>query len=144
MYTFGSAGSSRTYRNNLEALERWRIIPRMLRNATNRNLEVSCTDLLSTDPRLDPITSLDHPLWRKAPLSGARRSRRCARNTTQGWRARYCEGSCKCRCATDHVDRGVAIDRSGGQGQRRWSPVVPAILVTRSSDTPGRQPYFML
>ena len=41
MYTFGSAGTSSTYRNNLEALEQWRIIPRMLRNATDRNLEVS-------------------------------------------------------------------------------------------------------
>jgi lactate 2-monooxygenase len=41
MYTFGSAGSSETYRNNLEALERWRIIPRMLRDTTDRNLEVS-------------------------------------------------------------------------------------------------------
>jgi lactate 2-monooxygenase len=63
MYTFGSAGSSRTYRNNLEALERWRIIPRMLRNTTDRNLEVSCAYLLSAAPRADPIASLDHPLW---------------------------------------------------------------------------------
>ena len=58
MYIFGNAGSSRTYRNNLEALERWRIIPRMLRNTTDRNLEVSCCAyLLSTDFRPDPITS---------------------------------------------------------------------------------------
>ena len=41
MYIFGSAGSARTYQNNLDALEQWRIIPRMLRNATDRNLEVS-------------------------------------------------------------------------------------------------------
>ena len=144
MYTFGSAGSSRTYRNNLEALERWRIIPRMLRNTTDRNLEVSCAYLLSTDSRLDPITSLDHPLWRKAPLSGARRPRGCARNPTQGWRARYCEGSSKCRCATNHVHRGDAVDRSSGQGQWRRSPVVPAILVTRPSYTPRRQGCFIL
>ena len=85
MYIFGNAGSSRTYRNNLEALERWRIIPRMLRDTADRNLEVSCAYLLSTDPRLVPITSLDHPLWRKAPLSGACRPRGCARNPTQGW-----------------------------------------------------------
>jgi hypothetical protein len=64
MYTFGSAGASRTYQNNLEAFERWRIIPRMLRDTTDRNLEVSCAYLLSAAPRVDPITSLDHPLWR--------------------------------------------------------------------------------
>jgi len=41
MYTFGSAGTGSTYRNNTEALQQWRIIPRMLRNATHRNLDVS-------------------------------------------------------------------------------------------------------
>jgi lactate 2-monooxygenase len=46
MYTFGSAGTSSTYRNNLEALEQWRIVPRMLRNATDRNLEVRSAYLL--------------------------------------------------------------------------------------------------
>jgi lactate 2-monooxygenase len=40
MYTFGSAGTGSTYRNNFEALDRWRIIPRMLRNVTHRNLDV--------------------------------------------------------------------------------------------------------
>ena len=40
MYTFGNAGTGSTYRNNLEALEQWRIVPRMLRDATNRNLNV--------------------------------------------------------------------------------------------------------
>jgi hypothetical protein len=41
MYVVGNAGTGSTNRNNLEALEQWRIIPRMLRNATNRNLDVS-------------------------------------------------------------------------------------------------------
>jgi len=40
MYTFGNAGTGGTHRNNLEALEQWRIVPRMLRDATNRNLDV--------------------------------------------------------------------------------------------------------
>ena len=40
MYTFGNAGTGGTYRSNLEALEQWRIIPHMLRNATHRNLDV--------------------------------------------------------------------------------------------------------
>jgi isopentenyl diphosphate isomerase/L-lactate dehydrogenase-like FMN-dependent dehydrogenase len=55
MYTFGSAGTSSTYRNNLEALEQWRIVPRMLRNATDRNLEVRGAYLLSAVPRADPV-----------------------------------------------------------------------------------------
>ncbi|KAH9073457.1 FMN-dependent alpha-hydroxy acid dehydrogenase [Lactarius deliciosus] len=41
MFTFGSAGTSNTCRNNLEALQQWRIIPRMLRDATDRNLETT-------------------------------------------------------------------------------------------------------
>jgi hypothetical protein len=75
MYTFGSAGSSRTYQNNLEALNRWRIIPRMLRNTTDRNLEVNRAYLLSAAPPADPAAFLDHPLWRKAPLACSPRSR---------------------------------------------------------------------
>lgn len=41
MYTFGNAGTGSTFRSNLEALEQWRIIPRMLRDATHRNLDVT-------------------------------------------------------------------------------------------------------
>ncbi|KAH8980530.1 FMN-dependent alpha-hydroxy acid dehydrogenase [Lactarius akahatsu] len=41
LYTYGTAGSGNTNRNNLEALQQWRIIPRMLRNATNRSLETT-------------------------------------------------------------------------------------------------------
>jgi lactate 2-monooxygenase len=54
IYTFGSAGIGSTYRNNLEALEQWRIIPRMLRNATDRNLEVGRAYFLLDRPRADP------------------------------------------------------------------------------------------
>jgi lactate 2-monooxygenase len=41
LYTFGNAGSGSTYSSNLEALEQWRIVPRMLRDATNSNLDVT-------------------------------------------------------------------------------------------------------
>lgn len=82
MYTFGSAGTSSTYRNNLNALEQWRIIPRMLRNATDRNLEASGAYLLSVAPRADPASSLDYPLWREAPLASAHRSRGRTRDPT--------------------------------------------------------------
>ena len=55
MYTFGSAGTSSTYRNNLEALEQWRIVPRMLRNATDRNLEASAVIWLSAGTRTELV-----------------------------------------------------------------------------------------
>jgi lactate 2-monooxygenase len=48
MYTFGSAGTGSTDRNNREAIEQWRVIPRMLRNATHRNLDVRRTPLIHT------------------------------------------------------------------------------------------------
>lgn len=40
MYTFGSAGTCLTDVANKKALENWKIVPRMLIGATNRNLEV--------------------------------------------------------------------------------------------------------
>lgn len=44
MYAGGSAGSNSTYRANLRAFEKWGIIPRMLRDANNRTLEVRVHD----------------------------------------------------------------------------------------------------
>src|SRR5919107_3149024 len=40
-YAAGSAGSGATYRANLEAFDRWRIVPRMLAGAAGRNPAVS-------------------------------------------------------------------------------------------------------
>ena len=56
MYTFGNAGTGGTYRNNLEALEQWRIVPRMLRDATHRDLDVGAAFSLAPD-RADCSTS---------------------------------------------------------------------------------------
>src|SRR5256885_8671598 len=36
-YAAGAAGSGATYRGNLEAFDRWRIVPRMLAGAAGRN-----------------------------------------------------------------------------------------------------------
>ncbi|KAN0088010.1 FMN-dependent dehydrogenase [Tylopilus felleus] len=41
MYTFGSAGTCLTDVANKKALENWKIVPRMLIGATNRNLETT-------------------------------------------------------------------------------------------------------
>ena len=43
LYVFGSAGVWKTYEANRKAFDKWAIIPRMLRNCTARNLEVSTT-----------------------------------------------------------------------------------------------------
>ena len=56
MYTFGNAGTGSTYRSNLEALEQWRIIPRMLHDATHRNLDVTTAAL----PLLRAILNKSH------------------------------------------------------------------------------------
>lgn len=39
-YVAGGAGSERTMRSNLEAFDRWRIVPRMLRDVSQRDLSV--------------------------------------------------------------------------------------------------------
>jgi hypothetical protein len=60
LYLVGNAGTGSTYRHNLEALEQWRIVPRMLRNSTHRNLEVSTvlplpvTEPTASAPRRPP------------------------------------------------------------------------------------------
>lgn len=41
MYAGGSAGINSTYHANLRAFEKYRIVPRMLVDATTRSLEVS-------------------------------------------------------------------------------------------------------
>ncbi|KAI0027534.1 FMN-dependent dehydrogenase [Vararia minispora EC-137] len=41
LYTFGSAGLSSTDRANRKAIDRWRIIPRMLRDASTRSLDTT-------------------------------------------------------------------------------------------------------
>jgi len=52
MYTFGNAGTGSTYHNNFSSLERWRIVPRMLRDATHRNLDVGSRFLLADNREL--------------------------------------------------------------------------------------------
>jgi len=47
LYVFGSAGVWKTYEANRKAFDKWAIIPRMLRNCTARNLEVSTKFLLN-------------------------------------------------------------------------------------------------
>jgi lactate 2-monooxygenase len=43
MYARGSAGTNSTYKANVRAFEKYRIVPRMLVDATTRSLEVCLT-----------------------------------------------------------------------------------------------------
>ncbi|KAI0298114.1 FMN-dependent alpha-hydroxy acid dehydrogenase [Multifurca ochricompacta] len=71
MYTFGNAGTGSTYRNNLEALEQWRIIPRMLRNATHRNLDTTIFGVKLPSPVLLAPVGVQGILHRDGELATA-------------------------------------------------------------------------
>jgi hypothetical protein len=118
---------SSTYRNNLEALEQWRIIPRILRDAPDRDLEVSsviCSQLLRPDPAMSPQTTL-FGVKLSSPVLLAPVGVQGILHEDGEQLLELQQG----RGSTDHVFCEHAFDRSCGQGQRRRSPVVPAILV---------------
>ncbi|GJE92619.1 FMN-dependent alpha-hydroxy acid dehydrogenase [Phanerochaete sordida] len=52
LYVFGSAGNGSAERWNRRALDSWRIIPRMLRDATERNLETTLFGVRHRSPLL--------------------------------------------------------------------------------------------
>jgi lactate 2-monooxygenase len=63
-YVAGGAGSERTMQANLDALERWRIVPRMLRDVSERDLSTSVLGTAMPAPvMLAPVgvQSIVHP-----------------------------------------------------------------------------------
>ncbi|KAF8260923.1 hypothetical protein EI94DRAFT_1833595 [Lactarius quietus] len=66
LYIFDTARIS-TYRNNLEILEQWRIVPRMLRNGTDRNLEARTADFSLLLGELTPLPHLRPPYLASNP-----------------------------------------------------------------------------
>ncbi len=71
-YVAGGAGSERTMQANLDALERWRIVPRMLRDVSERDLSTSVLGTAMPAPvMLAPVgvQSIVHP---EAELGAAR------------------------------------------------------------------------
>jgi isopentenyl diphosphate isomerase/L-lactate dehydrogenase-like FMN-dependent dehydrogenase len=63
-YVLGGAGSEETMRSNLEAFRRWRLVPRMLRDVSARDLSASVVDTRMPAPvALAPIgvQSIVHP-----------------------------------------------------------------------------------
>ncbi|KAF8262368.1 oxidoreductase [Lactarius quietus] len=80
LYIFGAARTS-TYRNNLETLEQWRIVPRMLRNATHRNLETTIFGVTLPSPvLLSPVflapVGIQATLHKEGELATARAASR--------------------------------------------------------------------
>ncbi|GGO00958.1 oxidoreductase [Microbispora rosea subsp. aerata] len=73
-YVAGSAGSGRTARANREALDRWRIVPRMLRDVRERDLSVTVLGRRLPAPlALAPIgvLSIMHPEAERAAARAA-------------------------------------------------------------------------
>ncbi|MEU7939262.1 lactate 2-monooxygenase [Microbispora bryophytorum] len=73
-YVAGSAGSGRTERANREALDRWRIVPRMLRDVRERDLSVTLLGRALPAPlALAPIgvLSIMHPEAERAAARAA-------------------------------------------------------------------------
>jgi hypothetical protein len=63
-YVLGGAGSEQTMRSNLEAFRRWRLVPRMLRDVSERDLTVTVANTRMPAPvALAPIgvQSIVHP-----------------------------------------------------------------------------------
>ena len=63
-YVFGAAGREHTMRSNLEAFRRWRIVPRMLRDVSQRDLSVTVLNTRMPAPvALAPVgvQSILHP-----------------------------------------------------------------------------------
>jgi lactate 2-monooxygenase len=73
-YVAGGAGSERTMEANLQAFERWRIVPRMLRDVSVRDVGTSVLDTKMTAPvMLAPVgvQSIIHPQAELASARGA-------------------------------------------------------------------------
>ena len=108
-YVAGGAGREETMRENREAFERWRIVPRMLRDVSSRDTTV---DVLGT-PHAEPVL----PLPDRRPRDGA--SRRGRRRRAGG-------------CGRGHpvrlLEPGVPPDGGSGAGDGRCPALVPALL----------------
>ncbi|EIM86179.1 FMN-dependent alpha-hydroxy acid dehydrogenase [Stereum hirsutum FP-91666 SS1] len=72
MYTFGSAGSSSTNKANLKALQQWKIIPRMLRDASTRSLETTLFGNTYKSPVLVAPVGVQGILHKDGELATAR------------------------------------------------------------------------
>ncbi|KAJ6584361.1 oxidoreductase [Mycena capillaripes] len=72
MYAGGSAGTNSTYRANLRAFEKYRIVPRMLVDATTRNLETTIFGVKHSSPILIAPIGVQGIFSAEAELAPAR------------------------------------------------------------------------
>ncbi|ETW82228.1 lactate 2-monooxygenase [Heterobasidion irregulare TC 32-1] len=72
LYTFGSAGSGSTNRANRQALKQWRIVPRMLRDASDRTLETTLFGVKYKSPILVAPIGVQGIMHRDGELATAR------------------------------------------------------------------------
>ncbi len=114
-YVCAGAGSEETMRANREAFRRWRIVPRMLRDVSERSLQV---ELLGIDdsgagPAGADRGAEDRPRRRRAGQRPGRRG----------------PGLALC-----HQHRRRLLARGGRRGLRRRPSLVPALLARRGRD----------
>lgn len=130
MYVFGSAGTNSTYAANLAEFGRWKIIPRMLRDATVRNLEVRViAPVTSHWDQSNTICILDNFIWRKAHISADHCTSWRPRNRSP--KRRICFSCCRRKPRRDlHHEHSVhSLHRSSRQSQRLRTSLVPTVLV---------------
>ena len=75
-YVFASAGAGHTHRANLEAFQRWRIVPRFLRDVPPRQLEVQVLDQTFSAPVIISPVGVQGLLHADGELATARAARR--------------------------------------------------------------------
>jgi hypothetical protein len=128
MYVNGSAGTNSTCDNNLEAFRKWNIVPRMLVDASHRNLK-ACHGLCVF--MLDYLLThgVDNIIRSGIPKPDASRSDRRWRYRSCRWRTR-CSTCSKDRwCALYHEYSLFSIYRRNRRGKWRRPSVVSIILV---------------
>ncbi|KAI5117995.1 hypothetical protein M0805_004492 [Coniferiporia weirii] len=74
-YVFASAGTNSTERFNREAFDEWRIVPRMLRDATSRNVETTIFGAKYSSPLLIAPIGVQGIVHPDAELATARAAR---------------------------------------------------------------------
>ncbi|EPQ54842.1 FMN-dependent alpha-hydroxy acid dehydrogenase [Gloeophyllum trabeum ATCC 11539] len=77
MYIFGSAGTSSTHHANRKAFDRWRLVPRMLRDATERSLETTIFGVKYPSPLLIAPIGVQGIVCPEAELASAAAAARC-------------------------------------------------------------------
>ena len=108
-YVAGGAGTEETMRENRAAFERWRIVPRMLRDVSVRDTAVEVLGHAAVEPV--------RPLPDRRPRDGAPRRRRRGR-----------AGGCSRGHPVRLLEPGVAPDGGDGARDGRRAALVPALL----------------